>query len=228
MTTLPPTLPSFTLSPPHEAARAGVPQLWLASGQPLHRIGVPTCPLTPHVPRRRRTRGVVQAVQHTWHEARMHRWHVHAVLYTTRARIIKTGPHTTPTRAAGQGRVSFLDRKVYFRVGEPGWRRVRNLSLELTLMLSAFMLTTVTADQQAACAAVTCAAVASLLSRLRRAQRASDFNQDRVRVVTARACAHVCTVYELRSSSRIGPRPGLNKVTMVSLSPERRLIFQLV
>ena len=90
------------------------------------------------------------------------------------------------------------------------------------------MLTTVTADQQAACAAVTCAAVASLLSRLRRAQRASDFNQDRVRVVTARACEHVCTVYELRSSSRIGPRPDLNKVTMVSLSPERRLIFQLV
>ena len=109
---------------------------------------------------------------------------------------------------------------------------VRNLSLELTLMLSAFMLTTVTADQQAACAAVTCAAVASLLSRLRRAhaQRASDFNQDRVRVVTARACEHVCkgTVYELRSSSRIGPRPGLNKVTMVSLSPERRPIFQSV
>ena len=94
------------------------------------------------------------------------------------------------------------------------------------------MLTTVTADQQAACAAVTCAAVASLLSRLRRAQRASDFNQDRVRVVTARACEHdiqfVCTVYELRSSSGIGPRRGLNKVTMVSLSPERRPIFQPV
>ena len=55
----------------------------------------------------------------------MHRWHEHVALHTTQARIINRSTHDPPGGQQAMAGVSFLDRKVYFRVGEPGWRRVR-------------------------------------------------------------------------------------------------------